>query len=243
MDEARKAYLLKLARGKDFRRALKAIAELRSCNDRAIPLAGGGDEQREFQAAVARLVLGRGVEGLVAGWSSVGSAPWRAELISEIGQFSDLWPEAGVVDLALAALQDASKEVRIKAVWMTLALLRARRAMTPAQRSRMTRAMVAMLEDPRPVLAQLVEALGQTATRADETAIARLESLRSGSGEPYRVSHERVQRKDYAWYDKLVMQKKGIDPDEIVRIKHEPTGLLDRKLLDASLARIKRRAT
>jgi hypothetical protein len=73
MDEQRKAYLLKLVRGKDYRRALHAIAELRSANEpalaKAVPEASDLDDQRGFQTRVARIVLEKGVAGA---WSRLG---------------------------------------------------------------------------------------------------------------------------------------------------------------------------
>src|SRR5688500_633771 len=68
MDERRKTYLLKLVRGKDFRRALHAIAELRAANDPALANAvtesADADEQRAFQSRVARIAL----EGAYTAW-------------------------------------------------------------------------------------------------------------------------------------------------------------------------------
>jgi hypothetical protein len=120
MDEKRKQQLLKTARGTDFRRALKAIAELRASSDAAlisaVAQAAAPDEQREFQVRVARLVLQKGIKGLVDAWATLGDAKWRAELISEIGQFLDLWVDKDVIELVLIALSDSDRQVQVKAV-------------------------------------------------------------------------------------------------------------------------------
>lgn len=268
MDEKRKAYLLKLVRGKDFRRALQAIAELHSAKDPALTKLveeTPADAQRAFQTRVARIVLERGVQGLVDSWVELGDAQWRAYLVSEIGQFLDRWAEPALNELVLAALEDSSREVQIKGVWALLYIrepggrkLKARTAreerymqgievvrgsITPSQRSRMTRALAAMLERHRtekyPVLPQIVELLGYTANKEDVAVIESLEGLRAKSGEPHTVSCERAQKPEFEWFDKLVLAKRGHDPDEMVRIKYTPTGLLDKKLLETTLARIK----
>ena len=274
MSDQRKEYLLKLARGKNFRSALKAIAELRTMNDAglagAVAQGRAPDEQREFQRRVARVVLEKGIEGLVAEWTALGDAKSRAGLISEIGQFLHLWVYPATVELGLAALEDPSREVQIKSIWMFLGFVREPSAkerkpektesgrryqeaantlrgwITPAHRSRMTRGFTAMLErhrrEPYPVLPEVVELIGYTANKEDRQAIALLEELRLKSGEPYRVSAERVDKSQFEWFEKLALARKGAAPEEMVRIKHTPTGLLDRKLLERSLARIRERA-
>ena len=241
MSDQRKEYLLKLARGKNFRSALKAVAELRTMNDAglasAVAQGKAPDEQREFQRRVARVVLEKGVEGLVLEWPVLGEAKWRAELISEIGQFLHLWAYPATVELGLAALEDPSREVQIKSIWMFLGFVREPSAkerkpektesgrryqeaantlrgwITPAHRSRMTRGFTAMLErhrrEPYPVLPEVVELIGYTANKEDLQAIALLEELRLKSGEPYRVSAERVDKSRFEWFENWRWQKKG----------------------------------
>ena len=117
--------------------------------------------------------------------------------------------------------------------------------MTPTQRSRMTQALSVMLErhgqTPYPVLPQIVEALGYTACKKNREVIEQLDALCGHAGEPYRVSYETVDAAKFAWFENLVTAKKGIAPEQITRIIRTPTGLLDRKLLEAALARIKSR--
>ena len=177
MDEKRKQQLLKTARGNNFRRALKAIAELRASSDATLlsvlAQAVAADEQRKFQVRVARLVLQKGIKGLVDEWATLGDAKWRAELISEIGQFVDLWVDKQIIELVLVALNDFDRRVQVKAVWTLLAYLREpsdkeKRAMksasqrrfldgaatvrgwiTTAQRSRITQVLTVMLERHR----------------------------------------------------------------------------------------------
>lgn len=275
MEQKRKQQFLKTVRGNDFRRALKAIAELRASSDaaalvNAVAQAAAPDEQRNFQTRVARLVLQKGIKGLVDEWATLGDAKWRAELISEIGQFVDLWLDRDVIELVLVSLSDSDRQVQVKAVWTLLAYLRepsdkekgavksasqrrfldgaatVRGWITTAQRSRITQALSVMLErhrqEPYPVLPQIVEALGYTACSKSQAAIELLEALRSDAGEAHRVSYETVQAANFAWFEKLVTARKGIAPEQITRIIHTPTGLLDNKLLEAALTRIKSRA-
>jgi hypothetical protein len=267
MDEKRKTYLLKLVRGKDLRRALHAIAELRSADVRAAAekFADSLDEQRQFQLRVARIMLAQGVQGLVESWAALGSVEMRAHLVSEIGQFLDRWTEPAVNELMLAALEDSSRDVQVKGVWALLylreparrkakprseserryleATAALRAALSASQRARITAALATMLErhasEKYPVLAQIVELLGYSANSSDAAVIEALEALRSQAGEPHTVSYERVQQPDFEWYEKEVLAKRGDDPKEIIRIKYTPTGLLDAKLLEETLARIR----
>jgi len=273
MDQKRKQLLLKTLRGNDFRRALKAIAELRASSDAAtaspVAHAAAPDAQREFQIRVAELVLQKGIKGLVDEWATLGDAKWRAELIGEIGQFVDLWVDKDVIELVLASLNDPDRQVQVKAVWTLLAYLRepsdkekgavksasqrqfldgaatVRGWITTAQRSHITQALTVMLErhcrEPYSVLPQIVEALGYTASKKNQAAIELLEALRKDAGEPHCVSYENVDSENFAWFEKLVTARKGIAPEQITRIIHTPTGLLDRKLLETALTRIKSR--
>jgi hypothetical protein len=273
-DARRRDALLKTVRGGSFRRALKAISELRGANLPALVEIVGAyrapDEQREFQYQVARIVLGQGVRGLVAEWRALADPKWRAELISEIDQAFDLWVDEATVDLLLSALEDPSLEVRVKAVWGLLGIVREipdrerrtaraeshRRAlaardalrgwMTTARRTRATRGLVEMLaqhqQAPSVVLAQIVETLGQIATNHDREAVQALQALEPQSGEPFRVTYEKLDESEPGWRERLLAARKGIDPARIkVRIGHNPTGLLDRKVLAATLERIQAR--
>src|SRR5919109_237070 len=218
MEEKRRQLLLKTVRGNNFRRAMKAIAELRASSDAAllsaIAQAATPDEQRKFQVRVATVVLQNGIKGLVDEWATLGNAQWRAELISEIGQFVDLWVDKDVVELMLVALSDSDRQVQVKTVWTLLAYLRepsdkdkgrvksasqrrfldgaatVRGWTTTAHRSRMTQALSVMLErhreKPYPVLPQIVEVLGYTASKNNRAVIELLEALDSHAGEPYR---------------------------------------------------------
>jgi hypothetical protein len=125
MEPKRRQLLLKTLRGNNFRRAVKAIAELRSSSDpalvSAVAQAAVPDEQRTFQARVAVVVLQNGVKGLVDEWTALGDAKWRADLISEIGQFVDQWVDENVIELLLVALNDSDRQVQVKAVWTLLA--------------------------------------------------------------------------------------------------------------------------
>jgi hypothetical protein len=229
------------------------------------------DAQRGFQHQIARIVLAQGgVPGLVREWPALADPRWRAELVSEIDQALDLWVDEATVDLLLGALEDESRDVGVKAVWALVAVLRDipprertsaradshRRAiaardtlrgwMTSARCARATRGLVAMLEQhrqtPSVVLPQIVEALGYTATNADREALRALDALRSQSGEPFHVSHEALDESKLDRRERLLAERKGIAPERIkMRIGYRPTGLLDQKLLTATLERIQAR--
>lgn len=274
LDAHRRDTLLKTVRGNNFRRALKAIAALRAANVPALTEIVGAyrapDGQREFQYRVARIVLGQGVRGLIAEWPTFADPKWRAELISEIDQSLVLWVDEATVDLVVSALEDPSREVRAKAVWGLLGIVREipdherrtsraeshRRAMaaldalrgwmTTARRTRATRALVEMLaqhrQAPYVVLDQIVEILGNTATGHDQDAVQALHALETQSGEPFRVTYEALDESKLDWRERLLAERKGIDPARLkVRIGHHPTGLLDRKVLAAALERIQAR--
>ncbi len=255
LEEHRRERLLKTLRGRSFRRALKAVAELRAANDPTLADIVGAyrppDAQRGVQYRIARVVLARGVRGLVSEWPDLADETWRAELISEIEQALDLWIDEATVDLMLTALEDRSQEVRAKAVWGLKAIL-ARGTlsewMTPARRSRASRGLVAMLErQPAAseiVLPQIVETLGRTATSDDVAAVRALEALRPRSGEPFLVTREALDESKLDWRERLLAERKGIAPERIrVRILHRPTGLLDQKLLEAALQQIRARSS
>jgi hypothetical protein len=272
LDAHRRDTLLKTLRSNDFRRALKAIAELRHAREpglaEAVAQFRAPDEQREVQYHIARVVLGHGVRGLVEAWPVPADPTWRAQLVSEIGQFFRLWHEEAIADLLVAAIEDRSRDVRAKATWPVLAIVRdewkptrvtkesqrpdvvavntLRAAVTPEQRARVMRAVLAMLkehrETPYPVLPQLVEILGCTATSNDTAAMEALEALRGQSGEPYHVSYEKLDPSKLDWRERLVAERKGIDPARLkLRIAHRPTGLLDQKVLLEAVRRIQAR--
>jgi hypothetical protein len=275
LDAQRRETLLKTVRGKSFRRALKAIAELRAADQPALAEIVGAyrapDGEREMHYRIARIVLAHGARGLVAEWGALADPKWRAELIIEIEQAFALWVDEATVDLLLTALEDPSPEVRGKAVWGLVGIVRDvpdrerrtaradshRRAlaaldtlrgwMTAARRARATRGLVEMLvqhrQAPCVVLAQIVETLGHTATKDDQAAVQALEALGPESGEPFRVTYEALDESKLDWRERLLAERKGIEPGRIkVRIGHHPTGLLDRKVLAAALERIQGRA-
>lgn len=275
LDAHRRDTLLKTLRGTNFRRALKAVAELRTANDPTLAGIVGTyqppDVQRGVQYKIAGIVLTHGVRGLVTEWPVLADEKWRAELIFEICQALDLWVDEATVDLVLTALEDESREVRVKAVWGLAAVFHEfserdrrtaradshRRAiaardalrgwMTPARCSRATRGFVEMLAQhrhtPSVALPQIVETLGYTATHDDGDAVRALEALWNQSGEPFLVTHETLDESKLDWRERLLAERKGIAPERIkMRIGHLPTGLLDQKVLGAALQRIRARS-
>ena len=120
MISSRREYLLKHLRGKNHRLAFRAIAELRRLGDGSLASIVSGykakDEQRQFQFFVAQIVIEKGVAGLAEQWSALPSPGWRESLITEIGQFLDLWMEESLVDVLIAALNDPDETVHGRAV-------------------------------------------------------------------------------------------------------------------------------
>ena len=254
LEARRRETLLKTVRGPSFRRAMKAVAELRAANNPTLAAIVAAyrppDAQRGAQYRIARIVLANGVRGLVSEWPHLADETWRAELISEMEQALDLWVDEATVDLVLTALEDPSREVRAKAVWGLMSV-RARDTLsewvTPARRARATRGLVAMLERhgaaSEIVLPQIVETLGHTATRDDGDAVRALEALRPRSGEPFLVTHEALDESKLDWRERLLAERQGIAPARIkMRIAHRPTGLLDGKRHESSLQRIRARS-
>jgi len=274
LDPRRRETLLKALRGPRFRAAVKAIAELRASRDATLAAVVEGysapDEQRAFQYRIARAVLEHGVPGLVTGWPALDNSKWRAELVSEIDQALDQWVDEAIVELIVAALEDLSRDVRAKAVWAIVGIVRDipkrerraaradshRRAMaardalrawlTPARRSRITRGLLDMLDqhrqEPCVVLGQIVETLGYIAAPHDPDTLPALEALRSQSGEPFHVSYETLDASRLGRPERLLAERKGIAPERIKgRITYRPTGLLDQKALIDALEKIRAR--
>jgi hypothetical protein len=120
----------KRLRGKDFRKAVQAMAELRHLPQATaaglIPSISTEDEQRSFQLVVARLVAEGGARRLAARWCELPSPEWRESLLVEIAQGLHLWVEEGTVELLLAALNDPNDTVARRALNPLLHCLRER---------------------------------------------------------------------------------------------------------------------
>ena len=126
----------------------------------------------------------------------------------------------------------------------------ARAWITPVRRGRVARAATATIERHVPAAhgvviwpERYIELLGLTADRGDARAIAVLESIRPLAGEPRRSQVERLDPHNLPWPTSLLAAKKGIPPGTpIVRVWSVPTGLLDLKVLEEAIERIRRRA-
>ena len=120
----------KRLRGKDFRKAVQAVAELRhlppATGADLIPSVNTANEQQAFQLVVARLVVEGGARRLAARWCELPSPEWRERLLIEIGQGLHLWADEGTVDLLLAALNDPNDTVARRALNPLLHCLRER---------------------------------------------------------------------------------------------------------------------
>lgn len=122
--------LSKRLRGKDFRKAVQAVAGLRHVAPEIradlVPSINTANEQQAFQLAVARLVAEGGARRLAARWCELPSPEWRERLLIEIGQGLHLWVDEGTVELLLAALNDANDTVARRALNPLLHCLRER---------------------------------------------------------------------------------------------------------------------
>ncbi|MGH8519765.1 MAG: hypothetical protein ACREUE_20115, partial [Panacagrimonas sp.] len=108
--------LLKKLRGKDYRAAYRAIAQLRFPHDASLSDIVASykpkDEQRRFQYHLAAIVLREGTAGLARRWFTLGTQEQRHQLIGEIEQFWREWESEGAVELAITALDEPDDKVR-----------------------------------------------------------------------------------------------------------------------------------
>jgi hypothetical protein len=229
-----------------------------------------GDEQRAFQLLIARLVTEGGVRGLAARWSDLPSARWRERLVSEIGQAVHLWVDEGTVELLLAALDDPDvarqavgsliecmRERPDKERRQMDKTLRGKAALdawdkmsgwiTPARRTRVANAVTAALEgcaaDPKALTwpDKYIELLGHSANRTDQRALTLLERFRGMAGETRRSEFETLDPGNLPWPTSIVSRKGISSGTPFVRVRSQPTGLLDIKGLEEAIERIRRR--
>jgi hypothetical protein len=132
--EDRPPDIAKLLRGRDFRRAVQAMAALRHLDPASAAhlvdsiTVKARDPQRDFQLLIARVIAAGGVQGLARRWAELPSPEWRETLISEIGHGLYLWVDEGTVLLLIEALDDADHRVARHAVTPLVECLRNRTA-------------------------------------------------------------------------------------------------------------------
>jgi hypothetical protein len=238
--------LLTKLRGKDYRAAYRAIPQLCRLNDGSLAAVVAAykpkDEQRRFQLELARIALAEGIAGLTNQWLRLGTEEQRRVLLQELGPE---WDDAWTVEIAIAALEEANDKVRGYAVLCTLDVA-GRNAVSPVQRTRITRALVRAMarHHERPLelfwLEKYVELLGLTANASDELVIARLERLRPFAGASRRTVTERLDPDNLPFGSREVAEKKGV-PLPVARVWSLGTGLLEIEILETALKRIRAR--
>jgi hypothetical protein len=121
--------------------------------------------------------------------------------------------------------------------------------LTAERRARIAAAVTATLDrhadNPKAGLTwpeSYIELLGYCATSRDAHAIALLERFRKIAGEPRRSEFEPLDSENLPWPTSILAKKRGIRPGTpFARVWSVPTGLLDIKVLDAALERIRSR--
>lgn len=244
--------LLRKIRGKDYRAAYRAIAQLRFPHDAALADVVAGykpkDEQRRWQYELAGIVLREGTAGLARRWLTLGTPAQRHQLLQEIGQYLNEWASEGAVDLAIAALDEPDDKIRAYALLCVRAAIEmegTQKFVTAERRARIAQALVRAMarHDERPLglfwLEKYVELLGLA---GDETVLERLERLRPFSGASRRTYTEKPDTENMP----LPYPKRAADippgvPVPVARIWDVGTGLLEIKTLEAALKRIRER--
>lgn len=238
--------LLAKLRGKDYRAAYRAIPQLRRLDDGSFAAVVASykpkDEQRRFQLELARIALAEGIEGLTKQWLRLGSEEQRRVLLQEIGgDWSDEW----AVEIAIAALEEPDDKVR------GYALLCAKQPVEGGSATReqcarikqaLVRAMARYNERPMELfwIERYVEMLGLTATAADELVIARLERLRPFAGASRRTTMEKLDPDNLPFPHPKHDWPAGL-PKPVGRLWDRGTGLLEIKILETALKRIRGR--
>jgi hypothetical protein len=244
--------LLRKIRGNDPRAAYRAIAQLRLPHDAT--LAGvvasykPKDEQRRFQLELAGIVLREGTAGLARRWFTLGSAEQRNQLLQEIGQFLNEWASEGIVELAIAALDEPDDKLRGNAllcVRTALTMEGTEKFATPERKARITQALVRAMarHDEKPLglfwLEKYVELLGLV---GDESVLERLEQLRPFAGASRRTTFERLNPAEMpSPYPRTAAEFPPGVPVPVGRVWDVGTGLLEIKVLEAALKRIRSR--
>lgn len=244
--------LLKKIRGNDHRSAYRAIAQLRAPHDAALIDVVASykpkDEQRRFQFELAGIVLREGTAGLARRWLTLGTEEQRRVLLHEISQFWSEWASEGAVELAIAALDERDDKVRGYALLCTTAaatMESTRAFITPERRTRVTQALVRAMarHDERPLglfwLEKYVELLGLV---GDASVLERLEKLRSVSGASRRTTVEKLDPDNLPDpYPKDPKDWPAGLPKPGYRVWDRGTGLLEIKVLETALKRIRAR--
>lgn len=244
--------LLKKIRGKDYRAAYRAIAQLRFPHDAALADVVAAykpkDEQRGWQYELAGIVLREGTAGLARRWPTLGTQEQRHQLLTELSQFWNEWASEGVVELAITALDEPDDKVRGYALLCVRAALTrddTLKFITPERRARIARALATVMarHEERPLelfwLEKYVELLGLT---GDASVLPQLEKLRPFAGASRRSFVEKLDPQNMPEpYPKSAKDFPAGVPVPVARAWDVGTGLLEIKVLEKALQQIRAR--
>jgi hypothetical protein len=192
------------------------------------------DEQRRFQLEVAGIALREGTAGLARRWLQLGRAEQRRDLLQEIGD----------AQLAIAALEEPDDKVRGYAVLCAIEAAQ-KGALDASARARITQALLRVMarHEERPLglfwLERYVELLGHT---GDISVVAQLERLRPFAGASRRTTVETLDPENLPMpYPRSAGDFPAGVPVPVARVLDVGTGLLEIKLLEDALKRIRAR--
>ena len=185
-----------------------------------------------------------GVTGLARHWLQVGTAAQRQNLLAEIAQYWNEWAGEGAVELVIAALDEGEDKVRAYAL-LCAKLAVESQWMTPARRKRIVDALLRTMarHEARPLglfwLEKYVELLGIV---GDISVVDRLERLRPFSGASRRTFTEKLDPENLPlpWPKSASDIPPGV-PVPVAMVSDVGTGLLEIKVLEAALQRIRSR--
>jgi hypothetical protein len=244
--------LLKKIRGNDHRAAYRAVAQLRFPHDASaagiVAAYQPKDEQRRFQFNLAGIVLREGTIGLARHWFSLGTEGQRHQFLQELPQFWNEWASEGVVELAIVALDEPSDKVRAYAllcVDAAVTLESTRQFATPERNARITQALVRAMarHEEKPLgLFRLDKYVALLGLVGDESVLERLEKLRPFSGASRRTFTEKLDPENLPlpWPKRAADIPPGV-PVPVATVSDVGTGLLEIKVLEEALRRIRSR--
>jgi hypothetical protein len=193
-------------------------------------------------------VLREGTLGLARHWFSLGSEAQRHHFLQELPQFWNAWASEGVVELGIAALGEPNDKVRAYAllcVDAAVTLESTRQFVTPERNARITQALVRAMarHEEKPLeLFRLDKYVALLGLVGDESVLERLEKLRPFSGASRRTFTEKLDPENLPlpWPKSASDVPPGV-PVPVAMVSDVGTGLLEIKVLEAALQRIRAR--
>jgi hypothetical protein len=244
--------LLTKIRGRDHRAAYRAIAQLRFPHDAGVADVIASykpkDEQRRFQYRLAGIVAREGTMGLARQWFALGTEEQRHQLLQEIPQYWGEWASEGAVELTIVALDEANDKVRahaLIAVEAAVTIESTKKFITSERRARVTQALVRAMarHEEKPLgllwLEKYVKLLGEL---GDQSVLERLEKLRPFAGASRRTFTEKLDPDNLPlpWPKRAADIPPGV-PVPVAMVSDVGTGLLEIKVLEEALKRIRER--